>query len=68
MVQNLCPVHPGPDIGDVQFLIEVPILCTQLCHTFMELLDAAEEKRHIFVWQQGMRRAKELFEEPTFHP
>lgn len=68
LVQDLCPVHPGPDIRDVQFLIEVPVLCTQLRHTFMELLDAAEGKRHISVRQCGMRRAKVEFKEPTFHP
>lgn len=46
LVQDPGPVHPGPHIRDVQLLIEGSVLCTQLCHTLMELLDAAKERRH----------------------
>lgn len=44
LVQDPGPVHPGPHLGDVQLLVEGPVLGTELCHTVMELLDAAKGK------------------------
>lgn len=44
LVQDPGPVHPGPHLGDVQLLVEGSVLCTELCHTVMELLDAARGK------------------------
>lgn len=64
MVQDPGPVYPGPHIRDVQLFVKVPVLCTQLRHTVVELLDAAKEKRHksFARW-----RTKVGFVEPRFH-
>lgn len=67
LVQDLGPVYPWPHIRDVQLFVEGPVLCTQLRHTVMELLDAAEEKRDMSLRPFGSGGTKELLEEPRFH-
>ena len=67
MVQDPGPVYLGPHIRDVQLLVEGPVLCTQLCHAVMELLDAAKEKRYTPLRQFGWGRTKVGVVEPRFH-
>ena len=67
MVQDPGPVYPGHHLRDVQLFVEGPVLCTQLRHAVVELLDAAKEKRHMSLCQFGRGRTKVGSAEPRFH-
>lgn len=67
LVQDPGPVYPGPHIWDVQLFVESPVLCTQLCHAVVELLDAAKEKRHMSLCQFRWGKIKVGFVEPRCH-
>lgn len=67
LVQDPGPVYPGPHIRDVELFVEGSVLCTQLRHTVVELLDAAKEKRHTCLCQFGGGRTKVGFVKPRFH-
>lgn len=47
LVQDPGPVHPGPHLRHVQLLVEGSVLGTELCHTLVELLDAARTKAQV---------------------